>query len=156
VELPIDAHIPHDYIGEERLRLEAYRRLADAHDDTAIDAVAEELLDRYGSLPAPVERLLAVARFRARAQAAGLEEVVLQGKSIRMHPVELAESASMRLTRLYPGTLVKPAVRTILIPRPMTATVGGAPVGDLDLLEWATGVVDTLTPVSSATTGSST
>ena len=155
VELPVDAHIPHDYIGEERLRLEAYRRLADAHDDAAIDAVAEELLDRYGSLPAPVERLLAVARFRTRAQAAGLEEVVLQGRSIRMHPVELAESASMRLTRLYPGTLVKPAVRTILIPRPMTATVGGAPVGDLDLLEWATGVVDTIAPVSSATTGRS-
>lgn len=155
VELPVDAHIPHDYIGEERLRLEAYRRLADAHDDAAIDGVAEELLDRYGSLPAPVERLLAVARFRARAQAAGLEEVVLQGKSIRMHPVELPESASMRLTRLYPGTSVKPAVRTILLPRPMTATVGGAPLGDLDLLEWATGVVDTIAPVSSATTGSS-
>jgi transcription-repair coupling factor (superfamily II helicase) len=154
VELPVDAHIPHDYIGEERLRLEAYRRLADAHDDEAIDGVAEELVDRYGSLPAPVERLLAVARFRARAQAAGLEEVVLQGRSIRMHPVELAESAVMRLTRLYPGTSVKPAVRTILLPRPMTATVGGAPVGDLDLLEWATGVVDTIAPVPSATTGS--
>ena len=160
VELPVDAHIPHDYIDQERLRLEAYRRLADAADDAAIDAVAEELLDRYGALPAPVERLLAVARFRARARAAGLEEVVLQGKVVRMHPVELPESATMRLTRLYPGTTVKPAVRTILLPRPTTATVGGAPLADLDLLEWATGVVDTIAPVPPApvppaTTGSS-
>ena len=146
VELPVDAHIPHDYIDQERLRLEAYRRLADAADDVAIDAVAEELLDRYGALPAPVERLLAVARFRARARAAGLEEVVLQGKVVRMHPVDLPESATMRLTRLYPGTTVKPAVRTILLPRPMTATVGGAPLADLDLLEWAMGVVDTISP----------
>jgi transcription-repair coupling factor (superfamily II helicase) len=148
VELPVDAHIPHDYIAEERLRLEAYRRLADATSNADVDAVSEELLDRYGALPAAVERLLAVARFRVRAHAAGLEEVVLQGKAVRLNPVELPESATMRLTRLYPGTLVKPAVRTIQVPRPMTATVGGAPLADLDLLEWATGVVDTIDPSS--------
>lgn len=147
IELPIDAHIPHEYVDQERLRLEAYRRLADAHDDAAIDAVAEELLDRYGSMPDPVQRLLVVARFRVRAQAAGLTEVVLQGNKIRLHPVELAESRQMRLTRLYPGTIVKPAIRTILVPRPTTATVGGAPVTGVDLLEWATGLVDVLAPL---------
>ncbi len=154
IELPIDAHIPHDYIREERLRLEAYRRLAAAATEDDLAAVNEELLDRYGSPPAAVERLFDVARFRIRARNAGLEEVVLQGAKVRMHPVELPESATMRLTRLYPGTIVKPAVRTILLPRPTTATVGGTPLSDAALLEWATGVVDVLQPSTGATTDS--
>ena len=146
IELPIDAHIPHDYVDQERLRLEAYRQLADAHDDAAVAAVAEELLDRYGTLPEPVEKLLLVARFRVLAQQAGLAEVVLQGAKVRFHPVELPESGQMRLNRLYPGTIIKPALRTILIPRPMTATVGGQPVIGIDLLEWAISVVDVVQP----------
>jgi transcription-repair coupling factor (superfamily II helicase) len=141
VELPIDAHIPADYVPHERLRLEAYKRLADASSEAAVDEVAGELLDRYGPLPRPVESLLAVARFRVLARAAGLNEVVLQGTGIRFHPVELPESAQMRLTRLYPRTLLKPAVRTIVVPRPATALMGGTPLRDTELLTWATELV---------------
>jgi transcription-repair coupling factor (superfamily II helicase) len=141
VELPIDAHIPADYVPHERLRLEAYKRLADAITDEAVDEVAAELLDRYGSLPTPVETLLAVARFRVLARQAGLDEVVVQGQGIRFHPVELAESAQMRLTRLYPRTIVKPAVRTIVVPRPATSPLGGQPLRDTDLLSWAADLI---------------
>ncbi len=144
VELPIDAHIPHDYVPEERLRLEAYQRLAAAVTDADVDAVAEELLDRYGSLPTPVETLLAVARFRCLARSAGLDEVVLQGSGIRFHPVELPESRTMRLTRLHPGSVIKPAVRTIVVPRPSTARIGGTPVTGTALLEWASALVQTI------------
>ncbi|MEZ5115300.1 MAG: transcription-repair coupling factor [Candidatus Nanopelagicales bacterium] len=142
VELPVDAHVPHDYVPEERLRLEAYQRLAAAASDADVDAVAEELVDRYGPMPAPVESLLAVARFRVHARRAGLDEVVLAGSSVRFHPVELPESRTLRLTRLYPRTVVKPAVRTILVPRPTTARVGGQPLRDTALLDWAREVVD--------------
>jgi transcription-repair coupling factor (superfamily II helicase) len=141
VELPIDAHVPHAYVPEERLRLEAYKRLAAATTDVEIGEVAEELLDRYGQMPAPVESLLAVARFRVLARAAGLTDVVLQGSSVRLAPVALPESRVMRLTRLYPGTVVKPATRTILVPRPATARVGGQPLRDLDLLVWASDLI---------------
>jgi transcription-repair coupling factor (superfamily II helicase) len=141
VELPIDAHIPADYLPHERLRLEAYKRLADAMSETAVDEVAAELLDRYGPPPRPVESLLAVARFRVLARTAGLTEVVLQGTGIRFHPVQLPESGQMRLTRLYPRTLVKPAVRTIVVPRPATALMGGTPLRDTELLSWATDLI---------------
>ncbi|MEI6373064.1 MAG: transcription-repair coupling factor [Actinomycetes bacterium] len=141
VELPVDAHIPHDYIPSERLRLEAYRRIADAVDDAALDAVAEELVDRYGALPEAVATLFEVARFRVLARAAGLADVVAAGPHIRLHPVELAESRQLRLTRLYPGTLIKPATRTILVPRPTTARVGGTPLVDRELLTWARDLV---------------
>jgi transcription-repair coupling factor (superfamily II helicase) len=144
VELPVDAHLPHEYVPAERLRLEAYRRIAEATDDAAVQAVREELADRYGPLPTPVENLLAVATFRAHARKAGITEVTLQGNAVRFAPVQPAESATLRLQRLYPRTVIKPAVRTMLVPRPTTATVGGQPLRDLDLLGWCRGVVDAM------------
>ncbi|MHB1164977.1 MAG: transcription-repair coupling factor [Candidatus Nanopelagicales bacterium] len=141
VELPIDANIPADYLPHERLRLEAYKRLADATSAAAVEEVAAELMDRYGPLPAPVEALLAVARFRVLARAAGLSEVVVQGSSVKFAPVHLPESGQLRLSRLYPRTVVKPVVRTIMVPRPAASPVGGAPLRGTDLLAWAADLV---------------
>ena len=142
VDLPIDAHLPHDYVPGERLRLEAYRRLAAATDDAAIDAVRAELVDRYGPVPAPVENLLAVASFRAHAAAYGITEVTLQGTAIRFAPMKLRESQVMRLQRLFPGTIVKQTVDTALVPRPKTARIGGQPIRDVELLAWARALLD--------------
>ena len=142
VDLPVDAHLPHDYIPGERLRLEAYRRLAAAYDDAAIAAVQEELQDRYGPLPDPVSRLLAVASFRVHARRFGLTEVGVQGSSIRFLPLRLRESQTMRLQRLYPRSLVKPPTGMVLVPRPTTARIGGQPVRDLDLLDWCRRLLD--------------
>jgi transcription-repair coupling factor (superfamily II helicase) len=77
-----------------------------------------------------------VARLRLLARGAGVSEIVAQGNHIRLAPVELPESRTMRLTRLYPGSIIKPAVRTILVPRPTTARVGGQPLRDDALLAW--------------------
>jgi transcription-repair coupling factor (superfamily II helicase) len=152
VELPIDAHIPHDYIESERLRLEAYKRIASIESDEGVDEVRAELLDRYGDLPEPVANLLDVARFRTAAGSAGVAEVTAQGNFVRFAPVELPESGQLRLQRLYPKSLVKPAVRTILVPRPTTAAIGGQPLRDTELLKWATKLVtDVLTQESLST-----
>ena len=140
VELPIDAHVPHDYVPSERLRLEAYRRIAGAADDSELQAVIDELVDRYGPLPEPVATLFDVARFRVLARSAGLTDVVVAGPHIRLHPV--AESRQVRLNRLYPGTLIKPATRTIMVPRPTTARVAGTPLVDRELLTWVRDLVD--------------
>ena len=138
VELPVTAHIPEDYVPAERLRLEAYKRLADAHTDQQVGEVEAELIDRYGPLPTQAQTLIEVARFRVHCREAGIEEVIAQGTGIRLHPVELPESAQMRLTRLYPRTTIKPAVRTIVVPRPTAGkAIGAAPVKDRELLAWA-------------------
>ncbi len=55
IDLPVDAHLPPDYIASDRLRLEGYRRLASAADQDAVGAVVEELVDRYGPLPEPAQ-----------------------------------------------------------------------------------------------------
>jgi transcription-repair coupling factor (superfamily II helicase) len=155
VELPVDAHLPHDYIPGERLRLEAYRKLAAVGSEDDLEAVGAELVDRYGELPQPVLNLMAVARFRTLARRAGLGEVALAGRNVRFAPVELRESQQLRLQRLYPGSLVKPAVRSILVPRPSTARVGGRPLTDVELLAWCRDLVDAVLldqPTSQSTT----
>lgn len=146
VELPLDAHIPHDYIASERLRLEAYAKLSGAKDQATIDEVRAELSDRYGRIPAPVEVLLDVARFRLECRAAGLDEVQAQGKMIRFAHVELPDSVSLRMKRLYPGTMEKPTVRQVLVPRPTTSRIGGTELRDHELLEWARTVLGVLRP----------
>ncbi|MEE6281335.1 transcription-repair coupling factor [Georgenia sp. MJ170] len=142
IELPVDAHIPHEYIGHERLRLEAYAKISAADGDEAIDSVRAELTDRYGAVPEPVERLFAVAALRSRARAVGLTDITAQGKYMRFAPVDLPESAQLRLKRLYPGTVLKPAIRTVLVPFPMTAKVAGKPLHDAALLVWVGDLID--------------
>ena len=68
----------------------------------------------------------------------GLREVALMGKQVRFAPISLPESKELRLKRLYPGTLLKPALDVALVPAPMTARVGGKPLRDAEVLAWAT------------------
>jgi transcription-repair coupling factor (superfamily II helicase) len=161
VELPVNAHIPHDYVPGERLRLEAYTSIAAIDSEEQVSAVRDELTDRYGPPPPPVETLLQVARLRFAARLAGLTDITLQGNHVRFAPVELPDSRQVRLARLYPKTLLKPAVRTMLVPVPKSGAVGsrsgggpgpssgpasragfgGEPLRDTELLAWCAEVV---------------
>ena len=76
------------------------------------------------------------------ARAAGLTDVAVQGNFIKFAPAALPESKAMRLTRMYPGSQVKPALDFILIPKPKTARIGGRDLADRQILEWAQGVID--------------
>lgn len=148
VDLPVDAHIPHDYVPGERLRLEAYRKIAAAGDESTLDSIRSELADRYGPVPEPVERLLKVARFRQLCRSHGVTEVTMQGSSVRIAPMELTDSKLVRLKRLYPKATYKAAVRTISAPRPTEGSAGGrigAPqLRDEALLDWCTNFLEEL------------
>ena len=145
VELPVTAHIPTEYLPSERLRLDIYRRMADAQNAEDLQAIREELIDRFGELPEPAENLMAVAALRTMAKSFGLTEVVLQGKFLRLSPLDLPDSGVMRLNRIYPGSLVKAAVSTVLVARATTPNwIGGADIGDTSALSWATKVLETI------------
>ncbi|MFE9257046.1 transcription-repair coupling factor [Streptomyces sp. NPDC006879] len=136
IELPVDAHVPHDYAPGERLRLQAYRAIASASSEDEVRAVREELSDRYGKLPEPVENLLLVAGLRMLARACGVGDITLQGNNVRFGPVELRESQELRLKRLHPGSVIKPATSQVLVPRPKTGRIGGKPLVGRELLSW--------------------
>ena len=139
IELPVEAHLPNTYIDSERLRLEMYRRLAQADNQAELDQVVEELTDRYGDPPPVVRSLVDVARFRIAARQAGVREVVLQGKFIRFTPATaLPDSRRARLARIYPGSVVKPEGHILI-----TAPLGPdrTLLKNSPLLDWASAVL---------------
>ncbi|WP_375477143.1 transcription-repair coupling factor [uncultured Jatrophihabitans sp.] len=160
VDLPVDANLPVDYLPGERLRLEAYRSLASATTDADVDAVRAELVDRYGPIPPPVENLLAVARFKVLCRRYGVTEVSAQGNLVRFSPLDLAESAQLRLERLYDRAHYKPTVGTMSVPRPKGVVkpdgsfaevkFGGEPLRDIPLLSWCASVLEAVTGLPAA------
>jgi transcription-repair coupling factor (superfamily II helicase) len=79
---------------------------------------------------------------RILARKAGLSEITAQGTNVRFAPVELPDSGEMRLMRLYPGSSIKHAVHAVLVPRPMTARIGGQPLRDTAVLRWASDFIE--------------
>jgi transcription-repair coupling factor (superfamily II helicase) len=75
IELQVDAFISDQYVADARQKIDAYKRiiairtLADAED------VAEELVDRFGSLPDPVKNLLDIARLKVQCIDAGITSI---------------------------------------------------------------------------------
>lgn len=136
LDVTVDAHIPESYISAERLRLEVYGKIAAVENSEQEKDLRDEITDRYGPIPPQVDLLFEIARLRALLRQIGIDEVATQGKYLRIHPIELKESQALRLKRLYPGCVVKAAVRQLLVPLPMTARVGGVPLTDHALLEW--------------------
>jgi transcription-repair coupling factor (superfamily II helicase) len=82
IDLPVDAYLPDDYVPQEPQKLELYRRLARAGSEESVASVRTELLDRFGPLPAPVERLLEVARLRLAAEAAGIASIAREDRQL--------------------------------------------------------------------------
>ncbi|WP_280221085.1 transcription-repair coupling factor [Nocardia neocaledoniensis] len=137
IDLPVDAHIPPDYIASDRLRLEAYRKLAAAHDDTELAAVVEELVDRYGPLPVEVGRLVSVAKLRLLARSYDIAEIVVTGTTLKLAPLSLPDSKQLRLKRLYPSATYRAASGLVQLPLPrVTDSVGADRVRDVAVLQF--------------------
>jgi transcription-repair coupling factor (superfamily II helicase) len=136
IDLPIDAHLPTQYISVERLRLEMYRKLAESRDEPRLDEVVAEMTDRYGEPPAQVVNLIAVARFRLLARAYGLTDVSMQGKHLRFSPLPLPDSKQLRLKRYHPDSVYKQTTDQVSVPRPSTRRVGGELLRDQAMLQW--------------------
>ncbi|MBW3561173.1 MAG: transcription-repair coupling factor [Actinobacteria bacterium] len=119
VELPVDAHLPPDYVADEKLRLDLYRRVAAVRDAEGVSDVRAELADRFGPLPPPAQRLLTVAALKAALRRWGITEVVLlPSRLLRVGPVTLTQAQQVRLERLHPEASWRATSEVLEIPYP--------------------------------------
>jgi transcription-repair coupling factor (superfamily II helicase) len=75
INLQLDAYIPSLYITDSRQKIEMYKKFVAAATLEDVEDLAEELLDRFGPVPKPVENLLLIARLRVYALRHHITEI---------------------------------------------------------------------------------
>lgn len=78
VDLPLDAYLPDEFIGDRTLKVNFYQRLASLSQPEQVETMAAELSDRFGPLPTPVQNLLATVRLKVEAAHLGYESVAVK------------------------------------------------------------------------------
>jgi transcription-repair coupling factor (superfamily II helicase) len=108
VVLPLDAHIPEEYVPSLNNRLSLYSRLARVEHVQQIEDMAREFKDRFGPLPQPVDNLLYIVKIKVLTAQAEVSSVSTQGKQIVIKPREsvIASVAKQSISKGY-GVAVK-------------------------------------------------
>ncbi len=88
IDLPLDMYIPSDYVEHESSRLALYQRIAGVGQLSELEELDDELRDRFGPLPRPVENLLLFVRVKVLATQAGLAGVALDGQTLTVRARE--------------------------------------------------------------------
>lgn len=146
IDLPVEASIPVDYISSDKLRLEAYRKLAQAKDEDDLRELREELADRYGTPPEVLDSLFDIARLRRMAQSLGITEIIGQAGKLRISGYEPPESVQMRISRIYKGAQWRPLTSTYTIPTPFAGSLGSAPMDSRQVIAWVRQLLEDLSP----------
>jgi transcription-repair coupling factor (superfamily II helicase) len=103
-------------VAKEELRLEAYRRLAMVTTAREVDDIRAEWVDRYGPVPEPAQRLLAIGRLRAECHRTGVRDIAISRDQARIAPLHLRASEVMRLRRLARNAIYKEEAGQLVIP----------------------------------------
>ncbi len=110
LDLPLEAHLPDEYVPDVAQKLELYRRLARARSGGDLAAFRQEVTDRFGPMPAPVVRLVEVAELRLAAEGAGVSSISREdGLLVVRFGEGLSRASAMRL--LGAGGAPLPGIR---------------------------------------------
>jgi transcription-repair coupling factor (superfamily II helicase) len=118
IEIPISAYIPADYVPFEAAKIELHRRISLARDTADVQALADEIVDRFGPLPPGVDALLAVQRLRVRLRDLGAGQVAARGGRIVVGPVSLTSQQLRALREAYPRAMYDSRERSASVPAP--------------------------------------
>jgi len=106
IDMAVDAFIPTNYVGGTRHKVALYKRIAEAGDVAEVDRLTEEMRDRFGVPPAPVQSLLRVARLRVRAAALGITAIAHKDDRLSIkfgHPERVDAARLVQWVGDHPG-----------------------------------------------------
>lgn len=119
IDVPLAAYVPTDYVPDGGLRLRLYRRMATLSTLEEIDAMADELADRFGPIPDPVHNLLYQLRIKVLAERAEVTAVTSEAGQIKIRVPDLENIDRYRLQR-YLGENARVSRKAIWMPRGMS------------------------------------
>ena len=122
ISLPLQAYLPEDYIPDATLRLRLYRRMAGLLSLTDVEAMAQELRDRFGELPPPVHNLLYQLRLKVLALESDVQSISVEAGQILIK-AEGLEYLNREALQRHVGAAVRVSRRQVWLPlHPDTAT----------------------------------
>ncbi len=111
IRLPIQALLPEDFVAQVNQRLVLYKRLASCRDDVEVDRIRDEILDRFGPLPAAAENLLIVIRLKLAARRLGIAAVDYSSGELVLTAGEITHIDPSRLRSLLTNARAAGGIR---------------------------------------------
>jgi len=115
LDVNVDAYVPADYVPYEQAKIEVHRRIAGALEVADVEGLREELEDRFGEVPEPLENLLALQRARIKFGQAGAQTVSFKGDRLAVVPIELDSARAKRLREELPGALYESGLSQVTV-----------------------------------------
>jgi transcription-repair coupling factor (superfamily II helicase) len=98
IEVPVDAYVPGEYVPYEAAKIEIHRRVSGAKEIADLHVLREELEDRFGPVPPPLDALIRLQDARIKLGRAGARTVDFTGGKLSVAPIEL-DSRRVKILR---------------------------------------------------------
>lgn len=105
LDVPVDAYVPADYVPYEAAKIEVHRRVSGAREVADLIVLREELEDRFGPIPEPLENLIKLQDARIKLGNAGARMVEFRAGRLTVSPIELDSRGVRRLREELPGAI---------------------------------------------------
>jgi len=115
LDVPVDAFVPGDYVPYEAAKIEVHRRISGAREIADLIILREELSDRFGPLPEPLENLVKLQDARIKLGRAGATAVTFRGDRLAVSPIELDSHGARALRAELPEALYESSKSTVVI-----------------------------------------
>ena len=115
LDVDVDAYLPADYIPFEAAKIDVHRRISGAGDAGELRALRDELRDRFGPVPEPVENLMELQRGRIELGLLGARSVQFRGGRLSITPLELDATAVGRLREGMPEAMYESRAKTLSV-----------------------------------------
>jgi|TARA_B110000037_G_scaffold195370_1_gene231721 transcription-repair coupling factor (superfamily II helicase) len=113
----LPAFIPTSYLSDAKLRINAYRELAEANTPKSITSLEKNWIDRHGRLPHPIQNLFTIARIKAEAASNQITSVEISGQRLMLQrngsPILMDGSRYPRLAKVKPGEKLEEALEML-------------------------------------------
>jgi len=113
MDLPVDAYVPGDYVPYEAAKIEVHRRIAGARQVAQLIMLREELADRFGPVPEPLDNLIRLQDARIKLGRAGASSVDFRGGRLSVTPIELDSRGSKALRERIPEAIYESGRSTV-------------------------------------------
>jgi transcription-repair coupling factor (superfamily II helicase) len=118
MDLPVDAYVPGEYVPYEAAKIEVHRRIAGAREVAQLIMLREELVDRFGPVPEPLDNLIRLQDARIKLGRAGARSVDFRGGRLSVAPIELDSNGSRALRERIPEAVYESGRSTVRVRLP--------------------------------------